>query len=64
MGDDACDRGRVVSAFDDGMTTTASPDGLTVETDVLVVGSGPAGSSAALALSTEGVPNILITRYR
>ncbi|GAB3279160.1 FAD-dependent oxidoreductase [Parasphingorhabdus pacifica] len=33
-----------------------------VETDVLVVGSGPAGASAALALSTYGVPNILITR--
>ncbi|MET9587075.1 FAD-dependent monooxygenase [Streptomyces sp. NPDC006539] len=35
----------------------------TVETDVLIVGSGPAGSSAALALSTYGVPNIVVTRY-
>ncbi|GGY42174.1 FAD-dependent oxidoreductase [Streptomyces djakartensis] len=34
-----------------------------VETDVLVVGSGPAGASAALALSTYGVPNIMVTRY-
>jgi 2,4-dichlorophenol 6-monooxygenase len=35
----------------------------TVETGVLIVGSGPAGASAALALSTYGVPNIVVTRY-
>lgn len=35
----------------------------TVETDVLIVGSGPAGASAALALSTYGVPNVMVTRY-
>jgi 2,4-dichlorophenol 6-monooxygenase len=35
-----------------------------IETDVLVVGSGPAGSSAAALLSTYGVPNILVTKYR
>ena len=35
----------------------------TVETDVLVVGSGPAGAATALALSTYGVPNIMVTRY-
>lgn len=35
----------------------------TVETDVLIVGSGPAGASAALALSTYGVPNTVVTRY-
>ncbi|MGW8380122.1 FAD-dependent monooxygenase [Streptomyces sp. ODS28] len=34
-----------------------------VETDVLVVGSGPAGATAALALSTYGVPNLMVTRY-
>ncbi|WTX35877.1 FAD-dependent monooxygenase [Streptomyces sp. NBC_00658] len=35
----------------------------TVETEVLIIGSGPAGASAALALSTYGVPNIVATRY-
>jgi len=34
-----------------------------IETDVLIVGSGPAGSSAALALSTYGIPNVLVTKY-
>jgi 2,4-dichlorophenol 6-monooxygenase len=35
-----------------------------IETDVLIVGSGPAGSSSALFLSTYGVPNMVITKYR
>ncbi|RAG86335.1 2,4-dichlorophenol 6-monooxygenase [Streptacidiphilus pinicola] len=34
------------------------------DTDVLVVGSGPAGSSAALMLSTYGIDNIVITKHR
>ncbi|WP_406193852.1 FAD-dependent monooxygenase [Streptomyces sp. NBC_01017] len=34
-----------------------------VETDVLIVGSGPAGASAALALSTYGVRNMVVTQY-
>jgi 2,4-dichlorophenol 6-monooxygenase len=34
-----------------------------VETDVLIVGSGPAGGAAALLLSTYGVPTIVVTKY-
>jgi 2,4-dichlorophenol 6-monooxygenase len=33
------------------------------DTDVLVVGSGPAGSAAALALATYGVRTTVITKY-
>ncbi|MEX0428543.1 FAD-dependent oxidoreductase [Nocardioides sp. DS6] len=51
--------------FDDGQKETEVPEVEdVVETDVLVVGSGPAGSSAALFLSTLGVDNIMITKYR
>jgi 2,4-dichlorophenol 6-monooxygenase len=50
------------------MTTTTSPERTTadgvLETDVLVIGSGPAGASAALFLSTYGVDHIVITKYR
>ncbi|MBW0134848.1 FAD-dependent monooxygenase [Pseudonocardia abyssalis] len=35
-----------------------------VTTDVLVIGSGPAGGSAALFLATYGVDHIVITKYR
>ena len=38
--------------------------GAMIETDVLIVGSGPAGSSSALFLSTYGVRNMVITKYR
>jgi 2,4-dichlorophenol 6-monooxygenase len=53
--------------FDDGLAETELPAGGTgaaVETDVLVVGSGPAGGAAALCLATLGVQNIMITKYR
>ena len=50
--------------FNDGVTETQTPTDKVVETDVLIVGSGPAGSSAALFLSTLGVDNIMITKYR
>lgn len=50
--------------FNDGVAETETPDAGTVHTDVLIVGSGPAGSSAALFLSSLGVPNIMITKYR
>ena len=50
--------------FDDGQEQTELPTATRVETDVLVVGSGPAGSAAALFLSTLGIPNMMITKYR
>jgi 2,4-dichlorophenol 6-monooxygenase len=34
------------------------------ETDVLIVGAGPAGLSAGLFLSEYGIPNVLVERYR
>jgi 2,4-dichlorophenol 6-monooxygenase len=36
----------------------------TLTTDVLVIGSGPAGGGAALALATLGVDHIVVTKYR
>lgn len=50
--------------FHDGIAETETPQTSIVETDVLIVGSGPAGGSAALSLSSLGVPNIMITKYR
>ncbi|GAB2444068.1 hypothetical protein GCM10027162_44620 [Streptomyces incanus] len=50
--------------FNDGTPETELPTGSTVTTEVVVVGSGPAGATAALLLSTLGVDNIMITKYR
>jgi 2,4-dichlorophenol 6-monooxygenase len=38
-------------------------DGM-LETDVLIVGSGPAGAAAALCLATLGVEHMVVTKYR
>ncbi|MET3808732.1 2,4-dichlorophenol 6-monooxygenase [Nakamurella sp. UYEF19] len=51
-------------AFDDGLAETVLPTDTAIQTAVLIVGSGPAGSSAALFLSTLGIGNIVITKYR
>ena len=50
--------------FDDGRPETRLPTTTVVQTDVLVVGSGPAGSAASLFLSSLGIDNIMITKYR
>ena len=50
--------------FNDGTAETELPAGPVMTTDVVVVGSGPAGAAAALLLSTLGVDNVMITKYR
>ncbi|MGY1706578.1 FAD-dependent oxidoreductase [Geodermatophilus sp. SYSU D00697] len=44
-------------------TTTTAEGGAAVAVDVLVVGSGPAGASAALFLATYGTSTLLVTKY-
>jgi len=34
-----------------------------IETEVLIVGTGPAGGSAAVMLSTYGIANVVVTKY-
>ncbi|MCF6736092.1 FAD-dependent monooxygenase [Blastococcus sp. KM273129] len=45
------------------LPTDAAEPGVSVTTDVLVVGSGPAGASAALFLASYGTSTLLITKY-
>ncbi|MEO0946493.1 MAG: FAD-dependent monooxygenase, partial [Pseudomonadota bacterium] len=35
-----------------------------IETDVLIIGTGPAGSATAALLATYGVENMVVNRYR
>jgi 2,4-dichlorophenol 6-monooxygenase len=53
-----------MAEFNDGLTETEPPSGSVVTTDVVVIGSGPAGAGAALFLATLGIPTIMITKYR
>ena len=50
--------------FNDGIGETELAIDNIAETDVVIVGSGPAGASMALALSRLGVKNIMLTKYR
>ncbi|MEV7325686.1 FAD-dependent monooxygenase [Streptomyces sp. NPDC093970] len=50
--------------FNDGMSETEPPADSAVTSDVVVVGSGPAGASATLLLASLGVDTIMITKYR
>ncbi|HVH93343.1 MAG TPA: FAD-dependent monooxygenase [Nocardioidaceae bacterium] len=53
-----------MAVFNDGIAETELPSGIAVTTDVVVIGSGPAGAGAALFLSALGIPNIMVTKYR
>src|SRR3954449_1422915 len=60
----AAEKGDEMAVFNDGIAETELPSGVAVTTDVVVIGSGPAGAGAALFLSALGIPNIMVTKYR
>src|SRR3954454_17082607 len=60
----AAEKGDDMAVFNDGIAETDLPSGVSVTTDVVVIGSGPAGAGAALFLSALGIPNIMVTKYR
>jgi 2,4-dichlorophenol 6-monooxygenase len=61
IGADATSGADLDSAPQAQLSVSAAGD---IETDVLVIGSGPAGGAAALALATLGVHHMVITKYR
>jgi 2,4-dichlorophenol 6-monooxygenase len=52
-----------VSTPTHGTSSASTPSGAAVDVDVLVVGSGPAGASAAVFLATYGVGVMVVTKY-
>lgn len=46
---------------DNQPNTTVQPGD--IETDVVVIGSGPAGSTAALALGIYGIPHVVLSKF-
>lgn len=47
-----------------GVTDPRQSTGGILSTDVLIIGSGPAGASAALFLATYGIDHVVVTKYR
>ena len=50
--------------LNDGIAETTLAEDHIAETDVVIVGTGPAGATMALALSKLGIKNIMLSKYR